>query len=133
MDAIAGLAFGIIIVSCIKKLGVTENKYVAIEILKSGIVTAILMGGIYFASTIMGTQSCGLFEVSENGGIALAQIANYYLGDFGSIILALTIGFACLKTAIGLVESCAETFTEMFPGKIKYNAWVIIFTAFSTA
>ena len=62
----------------------------------------------------MGTMSLGRFKVSENGGIALAQIAQHYLGDYGIIILSLIIIVACLKTAIGLITAFSETFTELF-------------------
>ena len=79
----------------------------------------------------MGAQSRGLFEISDNGGIALAQISGHYLGSLGSIVLALTITFACLKTSIGLVTSCSETFERMFPKALPYKAWAIIFTVFS--
>ena len=98
MDAIAGLAFGIVIVNCIKDLGIKEEKNIAKEIIKSGIITAILMSAIYLATSIVGTKSRALFQISENGGIALAQVAEYYLGKPGLIILAITIGLACLKT-----------------------------------
>lgn len=63
----------------------------------------------------MGTMSLGHFKASENGGIALAQIARYYLGDYGIILLSLIIIVACLKTAIGLITAFSETFTELFP------------------
>jgi LIVCS family branched-chain amino acid:cation transporter len=79
----------------------------------------------------MGAQSRGLFEVSDNGGIALTQIANHYLGGIGSIVLALTITFACLKTAIGLVTSCGEMFVKLVPGKLNYRGWAMVFTLFS--
>ena len=131
MDAIAGLAFGIIIVNCIRDLGIHDGKLVAIEIIKAGIITGILMSIIYFASTIIGAKSRSLFLISENGGIALAQIAEYYLGKTGLIILAFTIGLACLKTAIGLVTSCAESFSNMFPKTLDYRKWAIIFSVFS--
>ncbi|MBO2528123.1 MAG: branched-chain amino acid transport system II carrier protein, partial [Clostridiales bacterium] len=75
--------------------------------------------------------SRGLFEISENGGIALAQISGHYLGSFGSIVLAVTITFACLKTSIGLVTSCADTFKRMFPNSFSYKIWAIIFTVVS--
>ncbi|MFQ8767578.1 MAG: branched-chain amino acid transport system II carrier protein [Oscillospiraceae bacterium] len=75
----------------------------------------------------MGTQSRGLFETSANGGIALTQIAGHYFGSVGQLILAVTITFACLKTSIGLVTSCSETFVKMTHGKISYTAWAIIF------
>lgn len=131
MDAIAGLAFGIIIVECIRSLGVKEDGRIAVEIAKAGLITAVLMGLIYFLTAIIGAQSRGLFEISENGGIALSQIAGHYLGKTGSVVLALTIGFACLKTAIGLVTSCSETFEKMTGGKVPYRTWVYVFTAFS--
>ena len=81
----------------------------------------------------MGAQSRGLFELSDNGGIALTQISRYYLHDIGMVILALTITLACLKTAIGLVTSCSEMFAKMFPGSLNYRGWAIAFTAFSFA
>ena len=133
MDAIAGLAFGIIIVDCLGDLGIHDSKSVAKEIIKAGIITAILMSVIYLASTLMGAGSRALFAISENGGIALAQISEHYLGKFGLIVLALTIGLACLKTAIGLVTSCSETFRTMFPKACSYKQWAIIFSVFSFA
>ena len=113
MDAIAGLAFGIVIINVVRDLGVDKDSDVARETLKAGVFTGILMFIIYMLTIIMGAQSRGLFEVSDNGGIALTQIANHYLGGIGSIVLALTITFACLKTAIGLVTSCGEMFVNV--------------------
>lgn len=131
MDAIAGLAFGVVIVNCIRDLGIHDGRLVANEIIKAGILTAVLMSAIYLVTTIVGAKSRVLFEISENGGIALAQIAEYYLGKFGLIVLAFTIGLACLKTAIGLVTSCSETFEKMFPNTLSYKKWAIIFSVFS--
>ena len=131
MDAIAGLAFGIIVIDIIRSMGVQDDAAVAKDVLRSGILTGILMAAIYVATILMGAQSRGLFEISENGGIALAQISGHYLGTAGSVILALTITFACLKTSIGLVTSCSETFVRMFPKSLPYKAWAVIFTVFS--
>ncbi|MBP3684354.1 MAG: branched-chain amino acid transport system II carrier protein [Oscillospiraceae bacterium] len=131
MDAIAGLAFGIVVIDIVRSMGVTDDSNIAKDVLSSGILTGILMGGIYIATIIMGAQSRGLFETSENGGIALAQIAGHYLGGAGSIVLALTITFACLKTSIGLVTSCSEAFVAMFPKGPGYRVWAVGFTVFS--
>ena len=49
----------------------------------------------------------------------------------GMIVLALTVTFCCMKTAIGLVTACADTFCEMFPRSLRYRNWAIVFTAFS--
>ena len=133
MDAIAGLAFGIVVIDVIRRMGVDNDDAVARDVLGSGILTGILMAVIYVLTILMGTQSRGLFEISENGGIALTQIASHYFGGIGQIILAITITFACLKTSIGLVTSCGEAFTKMTHGKIGYKAWAILFTVFSFA
>ncbi|TDM48666.1 branched-chain amino acid transport system II carrier protein [Macrococcoides goetzii] len=115
LDALASLAFGIIIVTTIKKLGITNPSDIAKETMKSGFLSIVLMGVIYTLLALLGTMSLGQFKVSENGGIALAQIAQYYLGNYGIILLSLIIIVACLKTAIGLITAFSETFTELFP------------------
>ena len=131
MDAIAGLAFGIVVIDIIRAMGVKDDGAVARDVLSSGVLTGVLMAIIYIATILMGTQSRGLFATSENGGIALAQISGHYLGAAGSIVLAITITFACLKTSIGLVTSCADAFARMFPRGFSYKTWAVIFTLFS--
>lgn len=131
MDAIAGLAFGIVVIDIIRSMGVTNDTAIAKDVLSSGILAGLLMAAIYVLTILIGTQSRGLFATSENGGIALAQIAGHYLGGAGSIVLALTITFACLKTSIGLVTSCSDTFVRMFPKGLSYKTWAVLFTVFS--
>ena len=133
MDAIAGLAFGIVVIDVIRRMGVDNDDAIAEDVLSSGLLTGALMALIYVVSIVVGAQSRGLFELSENGGIALTQIAGHYLGGTGLFILAFTITFACLKTSIGLVTACAETFTKMTNGRISYRSWAILFTVFSFA
>lgn len=115
LDALASLAFGIIIVTTIRQRGVTKPSTIALDTIKSGAVSILLMGLIYSLLAYMGTMSLGTFPLSDNGGIALAQIANHYLGTFGSLILALIVIVACLKTGIGLISAFSETFIELFP------------------
>ena len=133
MDAIAGLAFGIVVIDVIRRMGVNNDDIIAEDVLSSGLLTGALMALIYVVSIVVGAQSRGLFELSENGGIALTQIAGHYLGGVGLFILAFTITFACLKTSIGLVTACSETFAKMTNGKISYRTWAILFTVFSFA
>ncbi|WP_297077009.1 branched-chain amino acid transport system II carrier protein [uncultured Enterococcus sp.] len=117
LDALAALAFGIIVVNTIKQRGINQPQQIAIDTIKAGSISIVLMGIIYTLLTYLGTMSVGKFAVSENGGIALAQLSNYYLGTFGSIILALIVVVACLKTAVGLISAFSETFVELFPSR----------------
>lgn len=80
MDALAGLAFGIVVVDVIRRLGVKEPEEVAGSTVRAGLFSAILMAVIYLLVAVMGAQSAGGLEVSSNGGEALSQIAEYYFG-----------------------------------------------------
>ena len=131
MDALASLAFGIVVIQVIKDLGVEDPGAVAGSTVRSGIFSCLFMGVIYLAVTIVGVQSRGLFEPAANGGVALAQIARHYLGSAGLLVLAATVTLACLKTAVGLITSCAETFSALFPNGPTYRIWAIIFSAIS--
>lgn len=131
MDALAGLAFGIIVVNAIRSLGVSEPDEIAKSTVKAGLLSAMLMALIYVLVTMIGAQSRGSFAAAANGGEALAQIAEHYFGSIGALILAFTVTLACLKTAIGLITSCAETFVKLFPHGPGYHIWAIGFCLLS--
>lgn len=131
MDALASLAFGIIVVNAIRGLGVQEPGAVARDTVRAGIFSSLLMAAIYLLVTVVGAQSRGQLEASSNGGEALARIAGYYFGGAGGVILAATVTIACLKTAVGLVTSCGETFVKIFPGGPSYRAWAVTFSLVS--
>lgn len=131
MDVLAGLAFGIVVVQVIRDLGVTEPDAVAGATVRAGVFSCLIMAVIYLFVTLVGVQSRGAFETSANGGIALAQIAEYYLGRTGLFILAATVTLACLKTSVGLITSCSEAFTALFPKGPTYRVWAVIFSVVS--
>ena len=131
MDALASLAFGIVVVQVIQGLGVEKAESVAMTTVRSGILSCLLMGVIYLLVTLMGVWSRGALEAAPNGGTALAQIAQHYLGKAGLLVLAATVTLACLKTAVGLITSCAETFTGLFPKGPTYRVWAVIFSLVS--
>ena len=131
MDALASLAFAIVLINAIKEFKIKDAKEIAKITLKSGIIAVLLMAIIYFGLTILGAQSVLLQGASENGGVALAILAKHYYGSIGNVLLAGIMIFACLKTAIGLVTSCAETFVEVFPKSLSYRVYAIGFTLIS--
>lgn len=45
--------------------------------------------------------------------------------------MTLTIIIACLKTAIGLITSCAQAFADMFPHSLSYTKYCVLFAGFS--
>lgn len=133
MDALAGLAFGIVVVGVVRDLGVSEPADVARGTIASGVGSGLIMAVVYALVTVVGTQSRGALAASSNGGIAFAQIARLYLGNVGLVVLAVTVTVACLKTAVGLVTSCSQTFAGMFGGRVTYRGWAVAFTIASFA
>lgn len=131
MDALAGLAFGIIVVNVIRDLGVENPGDAAKNTVRSGILSSVLMAVIYVLVTVVGAQSRGVFPPSSNGGEALALIAGHYFGPAGAVILAAAVTLACLKTAVGLITSCGETFQKIFPKGPSYRKWAVLFSTLS--
>jgi len=131
LDALASLAFGIVLVNAIRGLGLQSPAAISGSTLKSGVLSTVLMAAIYCILTVMGGQSRAVYGISTDGGEALFRIGSHYFGTFGGILLGITVTFACLKTAIGLITSCAETFVELFPKSLSYRAYTIVFCLFS--
>lgn len=136
LDALASLAFGIIVIRTIRQLGISEPGRVAASTVKAGVVSMSLMAFLYAAIALVGAQSFGLYaqrlsDPGFTGGDAFAMIARHYFGGAGGALLAVTVTLCCMKTAVGLVTSCAETFEELFPGRLSYPQWAVAFSAAS--
>ena len=130
MDALASLAFAIIIISNIEKFGIKKPKRIAIETFKSGLICLVGMSVIYASLAYMGATSIGITGSAGNGGLIMSMVSEHYFGFTGKILLAAIVTVACLKTAIGLITSCAQMFNEMFPKSLSYNQYAVIFTVF---
>lgn len=125
MDALASLAFGIVVIHAIKGQGITKPKEIAKTTMKAGIFAMVLMMLIYGLITYMGSSSISAIGTYDNGGLIFAAVAQHYFGPFGNILLAIIIVLACLKTSIGLITSCSEFFHGLFP-KISYKWFVLV-------
>lgn len=131
LDALAGLAFGIVVIDVVRSHGVSQPEDVARSTARAGIFSCLFMGFIYLFITLISTQSAPVCASASNGGEVLGLIADHYFQAAGSVLLTAIVTFACLKTAIGLVTSCSKAFVDMFPKGPGYNQWAIIFSAVS--
>src|SRR5690554_1350601 len=89
------------------------------------------MGLIYGSLAYMGASSLASVGRAGNGGAILSMVSDHYFGFAGKLLLAAIVTVACLKTAIGLITSCSQMFSEMFPNSFSYNKYAILFTALS--
>ncbi len=131
LDALAGLAFGIVVIDVVRKNGISQPERVAVNTAKAGIFSCLFMGLIYLFITLICAQSAPVCAGADNGGTVLGTIANHYFRSAGSVLMTLIVTFACLKTAIGLVTSCSKAFVDMFPKGPGYTVWAVVFSLMS--
>ena len=119
------------LINAIRGLGLRSPQAISASTVKAGCFSTLLMAVIYCLLTVVGAQSRAVYGLSADGGEALYLIGTHYFGTLGGILLGITVTFACLKTAIGLITSCASTFTELFPRSLGYKPYAVIFCLFS--
>ena len=133
MDLLATLLFGATVINAIKLKGITDDRLLTKICVYSGLIAAFFLALIYVALAYTGATSVSILGISPNGGVALADIANYYLGAAGNVVLCLMIFFACLTTSIGLTASAASYFTKVTHEQVQYQRFVVAICVFSFA
>ncbi len=131
MDALAALAFGIVISNTLKAQGVLDNKKRSIYMMYAGLGAGLLLTVIYLILGYLGAASSSLGQ-TENGAQILSNVMTHLFGQSGTFILGLVFTIACFCVSIGLVTSCSQFFANAIP-KINYKKWVIILSFLSTA
>lgn len=127
MDALASLAFGVVVVRSLQEFGDSEPTEIARDTIRAGVIAAVLMAVLYAVLAYMGLTALGEFHRASNGGVIIAQIANYYFGTLGSILTAIIVILACLKTGVGLITAFGDIFKELFP-KLNYQSLILVAT-----
>ncbi|GMA38818.1 branched-chain amino acid transport system II carrier protein [Mobilicoccus caccae] len=120
MDALASLAFAIVIVDAARRLGVNTPRRLAVELGKAGVVGGLGMAVVYAALAYIGATSVGAVPEADNGGVLLAATSRHYFGAAGQYLIAAIVLVACLKTSIGLIAACARMFSEL--GRLRSAA-----------
>ena len=131
LDALASLAFGIVIITALRQRGVTDKNEMTRHTITAGIIATFGLASVYVTLAYLGATSHSIAPGAEDGtDILTAYISDMY-GTTGSVLLAISITLACLTTSIGLMTACGEYFNEQFP-KISYRGFVILCTLVST-
>lgn len=129
MDTLGALAFGIVVITAVKKPGM-KKETVTKMVIKAGVIAAICLAGVYGILAYLGATSQGLGK-SENGGQILTNVVAQLFGQPGNLLLGLAVALACLTTSVGLVTACGEFASKMFP-KLSYNRVILVLCIFST-
>ncbi len=131
MDALAALAFGIVIANTLTAQGVVGSKNKSRNMMYAGLGAGLLLAVIYLILGYLGASSSSLGQ-AENGAIILSNIMTYLFGQSGTLLLGIVFTLACFCVSIGLITSCSQFFSSVIT-KVSYKAWVIILAVISTA
>ena len=129
MDAIAGLAFSIVIVASLRSKGFKTRKSLVNGTITAALIAGFLLGAIYLGLAWVG-QTIPNGQSYESGAPLLADAANLTMGTIGQAVFSAIVILACMTTAVGLITS-TSAFFEMLVPKVKYHVWACLFTALS--
>lgn len=131
MDALAALAFGIVIISSLRIRGLKEGHQLLQGTIRSGIIAGAILAVIYVGLGYIGQIIDQPGQYSD-GATLLTDAARLTMGLPGQVIFGLIVLLACMTTAVGLIAATSEFFESLAPG-IRYHAWAVIFAVMSWA
>ena len=113
MDAIAAIAFSMIVVNAVKATGITHANKIFRQTLLAGIIAAVALMFIYISLGFIGNHMAvpqekvaSLIANDQNiGTYLLTTMASAGFGAFGKYLLGIIVALACLTTACGLILS----------------------------
>ncbi|KRL02418.1 branched-chain amino acid transport system II carrier protein [Liquorilactobacillus capillatus] len=130
MDALAGLAFGVTVVTAVRQLGKTKPSSNARVTAQAGFLATAAIGILYIGLIWLGATTLAHFKLSADGGVAFNQIVSFYMGGIGHALLATLMTLTCLTTAVGLVAAFAQDFHKHFP-QLSYHVWLALMCSVS--
>lgn len=125
MDAVAALAFGIVIINGLKDKGVTKKKDIIHGTIYAGLIAA---GGLIIVYLSLGWIGRVLphNQPLENGAKILVLASQQLFGYGGNVLFGVIVILACLTTCAGLISACSRFFNGIFP-RYSYKNFVFIF------
>lgn len=124
MDAICALIYGIVFINIFKSKNVNQQSLQVRYLVLCGFICGLLLAACYLIIAYLGASTNFSGQV-ENGAIVLSTVLNQLFGTSGTIVLGLIFTLACLSVCIGLITSCSQYFTSVFP-KLSYLQWAVL-------
>ncbi|QNQ90656.1 branched-chain amino acid transport system II carrier protein [Corynebacterium poyangense] len=131
MDALAALAFGIVVISSLRYRGINEGQALINSTIKAGAIAGAILAVIYVGLGFIG-QVIPNPNQYPDGAALLSDAAKLAMSTPGQIVFGLIVLLACMTTAVGLIAATSEFFESLVPG-IRYHTWAVIFSVMSFA
>lgn len=129
MDLFAAFFFSALIFNQIKDVlpKTDDNKVIIKAALPPSIIGATMLAVIYFGFVFLGSHYGHIINITEVESF-LPSIAHHILGSYAAIIIALTVFFSCLTTAIALNNIYARYLMHITKMPSKYFPLVLLAT-----
>ena len=124
MDALAALVYGIVVANVIRSKGINDSTLISKYTVFAGLGAGFLLASIYGILGYLGASSSSVGN-AENGAQVLTIVMNVLFGQIGTVILGLLFTLACLCVSIGLIISCGQYFSNIFPF-LPYKGWATV-------
>ncbi|MEH7130965.1 branched-chain amino acid transport system II carrier protein [Neobacillus drentensis] len=124
MDAIGALIYGIIFINIFKSKKISNQKLQVKYLACFGLICGLLLTICYLIIAYLGASTSIIGNV-DNGAVILSTVLLQLFGQSGTVVLGLIFTLACLSVCIGLITSCAQYFSSIFP-KLSYIKWAIL-------
>lgn len=131
MDVLATMLFGGLMLRSAESKGYLEHKEKRNVTIKASLVAGVLLLVVYSGLEYLGATVSTQYDPSISRSTLLLQIMLSLLGQRGTALFAIVVVLACLTTAVGLVSSCSEYFTDLTRGRVPYPIFVGAICLFS--
>ncbi|VEF46093.1 branched-chain amino acid transport system II carrier protein [Bacillus freudenreichii] len=125
MDAVAALAFGIVIINGLKDKGATRKKDLIRGTISAGFIASVCLTIVYLSLSWIG-RVLPHDEPLKNGAEILVLASQQLFGYGGNVLFGTIVILACITTCVGLTNACARFFNEILP-RVSYERYVFIF------
>lgn len=120
MDVFVAIMLGAIILKSLKSKGYNDESYFSITA-QAGLIAALGLAVIYGGLLYLGATGQSLLADVSSRSMMTVTLVNAILGNTGSILLGISVSFACLTTSIGITAAASEFIDQITPKEIKYN------------
>ncbi|MCF3942893.1 branched-chain amino acid transport system II carrier protein [Oceanobacillus alkalisoli] len=126
MDAVAALAFGIVVINAFKDSGVkTKREQIKGSVL-AGIIAVVGLAAVYICLGWIGAVMPQA-EQFANGAEILTAASFLLFGNTGSLLFSVIVILACFTTCVGLINASASFFHGLY-SKVSYKTYVRVLT-----
>ena len=113
-------------------MGVEREEDVVKSTVRAGWIAGAMLLAVYSMLAHVGALSGGAFPGAANGAVVLTNIVPALFGKTGSLLLAAIFVIACFNVCVGLISSCGEYFSLLWP-RLSYRGWAAMFAVVSMA